>query len=223
MERVAEPELMDDPAHALAYALADFEAPHSAFVEDLLDRLASLPSKGHALDLGCGPGDITFRLAAALPGWGFEGLDGAEVMLALAERDARRAACGDRVSFACVRLPVMEPRRPVPDLIASNSLLHHMASPDAFWETIQHCAGPNTQVFVMDLMRPPSVDAAHGLVARYAADEPEVLRCDFFNSLLAAYRVEEVEQQLDRAGLAGLRIEVVTDRHWIAWGTVHPE
>ena len=50
---------------------------------------------------------------------------------------------------------------------------------------------------------------------RYSRDEPEVLRRDFYNSLLAAYRPEEVREQLDRAGLKRLRVEAVSDRHWL--------
>lgn len=41
---------------------------------------------------------------------------------------------------------------------------------------------------------------------------------DFRNSLCAAYRSEEVEQQILRTGLKALKIETVSDRHWIAWG-----
>ena len=33
MERVLEPELMDDPAQALAYAQADFDDSNSLFIE----------------------------------------------------------------------------------------------------------------------------------------------------------------------------------------------
>jgi len=38
--------------------------------------------------------------------------------------------------------------------------------------------------------------------------------------LLAAYRPDEVRQQLARAGLEDLTVEVVSDRHMIVWGTL---
>ena len=38
MERIPEPELMDDPAQALAYAATDFSRSDRAMVADLLDR-----------------------------------------------------------------------------------------------------------------------------------------------------------------------------------------
>ena len=76
MQRTPEPELMDDEAQALAYAQGDFEEPHSRVVALLRERLADLPAGGAALDLGCGPADISLRFARAFPGWTVDGVDG---------------------------------------------------------------------------------------------------------------------------------------------------
>ena len=65
MQRRPEPELMDDEAQALAYARADFAEPHDRFVALLRERVGA--PAGRALDLGCGPGDVTFRVARAFP------------------------------------------------------------------------------------------------------------------------------------------------------------
>jgi len=61
---------------------------------------------------------------------------------------------------------------------------------------------------------------AERLVDEYAADAPPILREDFYNSLLAAYTLEEVESQLREAGLGHLRVSLPSDRHWIATGTL---
>ena len=50
--------------------------------------------------------------------------------------------------------------------------------------------------------------------------EHPVLQQDFFNSLLAAYSLEEVRAQLAEVGLSGLRAEIVSERHWLVWGRV---
>jgi hypothetical protein len=71
----------------------------------------------------------------------------------------------------------------------------------------------------MDLRRPDSRERAGALVQEYAAAEPEILRRDFFNSLLAAFRPEEITQQLAQAGLA-LRVEAAGDRHVIVHGNM---
>jgi hypothetical protein len=70
----------------------------------------------------------------------------------------------------------------------------------------------------MDLLRPDSPEQVRALVERHAAGEPAVLRRDFEASLYAAYTVAEVERQLEAAGLEAVRVESVSDRHWIAWG-----
>lgn len=218
MERIAEPELMLDDAQACAYASADFDAPHRRCIELLLEKHAALPAQGRALDLGCGPGDMTLRLAGALPAWEIDALDGSPAMLALARDAAARAGLQSRLVYREALLPDDEAPRPPYDLLFSNSLLHHLARPDALWSVLRRWGRAHAAVFVMDLRRPDSDAAVCDLVERYAAGEPEVLRCDFANSLRAAYRPDEVRTQLDAAGLAVLALEVVSDRHLIIWG-----
>ena len=104
MERVPEPELMDERVQARAYAGADFDEPNSQFVERF-ERHIGLPS-GPVLDIGCGPGDIPLRLVRRFPELEVHGLDGAEAMLALA-RDAlaREPALAGRLRFIAGRVP----------------------------------------------------------------------------------------------------------------------
>jgi len=71
---------------------------------------------------------------------------------------------------------------------------------------------------VMDLLRPRSREEATRLLALHAADAPEILRRDFFNSLLAAYEIEEVRAQLRVAALPQFQVEVVSDRHMLIFG-----
>jgi len=84
MRRIAEPELMLDEEQVQAYAQADFAAPHSYFMELLCNRLDTSEQTGVALDLGCGPGDISRRFAGEFPGWHIDGVDGSAAMLATA-------------------------------------------------------------------------------------------------------------------------------------------
>ncbi len=218
MERIPEPELMDDAAQALAYASADFEEPHSAFIARLAERFPGLPVAGRAVDLGCGPADISIRFARALPEWQVDGCDGAPQMLRLAEDAVRRAGVAERVRLIRMRLPSEGLARGRYDAVISNSLLHHLSDPQALWGSVRTCARPGAAVFIMDLMRPASRADAEALVHRYAEGEPPVLRRDFFNSLLAAYRIDEVGAQLREAGLDHLQVQAVSDRHLIVHG-----
>lgn len=216
MQRIPEPELMDDPAQAQAYASADFSAPHDAFVAHFAARFPNF-STGRVLDLGCGAADITLRFARAFPEARMVGVDGAEAMLVLARAAVTRAGCAERIALWHRRLPdaALETQF---DAVLSNSLLHHLHNPSVLWQTLKQAAKPRAPVCVMDLLRPASIEEAAQLTTHYAADAPEVLRRDFFNSLCAAYRADEVRAQLREADLAHLQIETVSDRHLLIWG-----
>ena len=207
---------MDDPRQALAYAGADFSAPHDAFVAAFRARFPAFDA-GRVLDLGCGPGDVGLRFARALPGVCVLGVDGAAAMLELAQVAVRRAGLEARVCFERRHLPDATIAGPF-DAVISNSLLHHLAEPHTLWQTVAATARPGAPFLVMDLARPDSASAAEALCERYAADAPEVLRRDFHHSLLAAYTPDEVRAQLAGAAFRQARVEAVGDRHWLAWG-----
>lgn len=217
MERIPEPELMDDEEQARAYSEADFAEPHQRFVALCQERLG--PSlEGTVLDLGCGPADVTVRFAHAYPRCRIHGVDGSEAMLRFGRARVEREGLSGRVELFRAYLPDEAPPLEAYDAVLSNSLLHHLKEPMALWDTVRAFAKPGAPVFVMDLMRPESRDEAARFVELYAKGEPEVLRKDFFHSLLAAYRTDEVEAQLARAGLESLTVEAVTDRHLIVHG-----
>jgi cyclopropane fatty-acyl-phospholipid synthase-like methyltransferase len=218
MDRVPEPERMDDDAQARAYAEADFEEPHSRFIELLRASFPDLPSGGTALDLGCGPADIALRFARSFPGWCVDGVDAAPAMLRYGREAVEAAGFQDRVNLLEAHLPQGSALRQHYDLVFSNSLLHHLASPEVLWACVRRWAPEGAPVFAVDLERPESREQARELVEQYAAGEPELLRRDFFRSLLAAYRVDEVKQQLAEAGLAKLAVSRIGDRHLMVRG-----
>ncbi len=217
MERISEPELMDDPEQARAYACADFSEPHQAFIERFA-RCFPAHAPRRVLDLGCGAADITIRFARAWPDCELTGVDGAPAMLTLAHAAVAGAGLERRIRLEQARLPAGALPHRAFDTLISNSLLHHLHDPQVLWRALADHAAPRAAVFVMDLRRPDTRARAERLVQEYAATEPEVLRRDFFNSLLAAYRPEEVLAQVDAAGLARLRVQTVGDRHLIVYG-----
>ena len=78
----------------------------------------------------------------------------------------------------------------------------------------------NAVVLVMDLIRPPGLTEAKNIIEKYAADEPEVLKADFLNSLRAAYRPAEIRKQLATLNTEALRVEIVSDRHLTVSGSI---
>ncbi|MEY4544087.1 MAG: hypothetical protein RL685_282 [Pseudomonadota bacterium] len=218
MDRIPEPELMTGAEQVAAYAGADFEQPHQRFIELLQAHLPQLPDSGTALDLGCGPGDIACRFARAFPGWCVHGIDGSLPMLQIGERIVSEARLEARVGLYQCLLPGGAPPQRQYELVYSNSVLHHLAEPAVLWQAVQRWSRADGPVFVMDLRRPETEQELQQLVEEYSRGDPEVLRNDFSNSLRAAYRAEEVQQQLAQAGLTRLNVEVVSDRHWLVWG-----
>ncbi|MBK1734572.1 hypothetical protein CKO15_04580 [Halorhodospira abdelmalekii] len=221
MERIPEPELMDETQQAAAYAGADFEEPNQRFVETFLERFG-LP-RGTMLDLGCGPADIPLRFARSCPQLHITAVDGAPAMIELAQHalDRERGTCRERIHLVCATLQTLELPPAAYDAVISNSLLHHLHDPAPFWQCIRQHARPGAAVLVMDLARPASRTEAESIVDTYAATEPPVLRRDFFNSLLAAFTPQEVTDQLAAAALLpSLQVERTSDRHWIAHGRI---
>ena len=219
MQRVTEPELMDEPSQAEAYAAADFAEAHGRIVEGFAAYFPGVEIAGNVLDLGCGPGDISFRFAVRFPGVSVTGVDGSAAMIDLArQRQAREAGLGDRVRFIEARIPDAPlPAGPYAAII-SNSLLHHLHRPAVLWETIAAYASAGTRIYVADLLRPPTTAVARQLVDAYAAGEPDILRRDFYHSLCAAFEPGEIEAQLEAAGLAELAVAVISDRHLVVHG-----
>ena len=210
---------MDEAEQALAYAGADFSEANELFL-DLFHRLHPEPFRGAAIDLGCGPADIPLRFARRHPDARIEALDGAPAMLTLARQAIGSAGLEDRITLHCLHLPAEELPARVFGAVLSNSLLHHLEDPLDLWRAVRHCAAPGALVLVMDLMRPDSVAGVDSLVRQYAADAPEVLQRDFRASLHAAYTPEEVETQLEQAGLEMLEVEQVSDRHLAVSGVL---
>jgi cyclopropane fatty-acyl-phospholipid synthase-like methyltransferase len=139
-------------------------------------------------------------------------------MLDLARQRVAAAGLSDRINLRLTRLPDDALRGCEFDAVISNSLLHHLADPTVLWETVAACARPGAPIMVMDLVRPfDGAQVAH-LVDTYASDADPILRADFANSLFAAYMPDEVAIQLVDAGVTGLRIDQVSDRHMVITG-----
>ena len=140
-------------------------------------------------------------------------------MIALAnKRRERENEVGKNITFMEAVMPGgLIPRR-VYDSIISTSFLHHLHDPAVLWDTIVEHASPGTRLFVYDLFRPKDRHEAMRLVELYAGSEPEVLKKDFYNSLLAAFEPAEVEHQLSMSGLSELSVTVVSDRHMTICG-----
>jgi 2-polyprenyl-3-methyl-5-hydroxy-6-metoxy-1,4-benzoquinol methylase len=219
MPRVLEPELMDDPDQALVYARADFSQDNQGFVDRFREYFPEF-AEGHILDLGCGPGDIPVRFARAVPGCRITGVDASAPMVRLAEEAVQQAGLSGRITFRCERFQDLAGAN-LADAAISNSLLHHVPNPLQFWHKLRLAVKPGSPVLVMDLLRPESPEEAQAIVDRYASGAPDILRRDFYNSLLAAFTEDEISAQLAQMNLTRLIIDVPDDRHWVVGGIIY--
>ncbi len=219
MDRTLEPELMDDPEQARAYAEADFSAENQGFIDRFREYFPDF-SGGRVLDIGCGPADILIRFARAYPACSVIGVDASAPMIRLGEQAVTQAGLADRITLQCERFEAVAGAN-VFDAAMSNSLLHHLPNPLQFWNKLRQLVKPGSPVLVMDLLRPETPEEAQAIVDRYAAGAPAILRRDFYHSLLAAFTEDEVTTQLARMNLTRLLIDVIDDRHWVVGGIVH--
>ena len=219
MKRVLEPELMDNERQSVAYAQADFSASNQLFVDSLIRDFP-----GHlrtAVDIGCGPGDVVIRLARAVPDLHLTAIDGSAPMIALARRAVQAAGLDTRVTVMQGYVPGVSLEDHGYDAILSKDLLHHLPDPSVLWKEIARIGRPGAAVYVMDLVRPSTSEDARRIVETVAARGDPILREDFYNSLCAAFTIDELRAQLVAAGL-NLEVARVSDRHMLIKGVTSP-
>ena len=208
LERVPEPEEMDDSEEVASYSWAAAErhldAIDDTFVEHLSRLLGgALPSeiaRGWSLDVGTGPAQIPIKVLARFPSLRIVALDRSPNMLACARRNAERTGVSDRLAL----LRSDGHRLPFPDgafsFVLCNSVLHHARDPAGLLRELFRVAAPGTAVLVRDLRRP-----ARPLLRwhqwRHGRNYRGRMRELFTASVRAAYTVEELQDLLQQAGI----------------------
>jgi 2-polyprenyl-3-methyl-5-hydroxy-6-metoxy-1,4-benzoquinol methylase len=212
LERTPEPELMDDAMQADAYANANFTVSNRLYLDYILDDLKR--DVISVLDVGCGPGDVLLDLASRMENAVFEGIDGSDRMVQIANQKIQTSNLQNRVTITVGRIPVESHSGKTYELLLCKDVLHHIAKPLLFWEELKKLSNDNTVMYVMDLIRPDSNKTARDIVEKEARNEPEILKIDFYNSLLAAYTIDEIKQQLETIKLP-YRIEKLGKYHFM--------
>jgi len=210
LERVPEPEVMDESCEVEAYASAAAQTYLEKIDRTFVSHVARLfPSgdprllRGVALDVGCGPGQIPIMMAARWPGLRITGLDAAPAMIEQARKDA--ATAGVAISFQVLRMgPHGEARLPFDDasfdLVCSNSVLHHVADPVAFFDEIARVAKPEGALLIRDLRRPSAL--SHRLHVRWFGRKYSgEMRRLYEASVHAAYTASELRDLLTESRL----------------------
>jgi ubiquinone/menaquinone biosynthesis C-methylase UbiE len=215
MKRILEPEIMDDETQAIAYAEADFSSSNQIFVDKLIEDYSDRLNR--VLDIGCGPADVPIRLARAKPAVRITAVDASDPMIRLARKAVKDAGLEEHVTVIKGRVPGLSLENHNFDAIASKDLLHHLPDPMVFWAELKRLAKPETVVYVMDLLRPQTREQAKEIVELVSGREAPILKQDFYNSLLAAFTLDEIKDQLRRAAVA-LEVARIGERHLLVKG-----
>jgi len=227
MERVPEPELMETPLQVKAYADADFSKSDSMVVKELEKYLKkigkTLNKDDFILDVACGPGNISERIAKNWPLVKVVGIDGSKEMLKQAEKKLHESFI-ENLSYELIEInsiAIGEKDFPLKaDVLVSNSALHHFHNPHRFWDALKKLGKKNCIHIHRDLIRPDSINKANDIKEKLLQNSPPVLKKDFYKSLKASFTVEEVKQQLVYAGLSQLGVFQVDELYFEIIGCI---
>lgn len=210
--------IMNDKQQAKIYALSELKEPFLMFVDRFKETFNDTTVNGRVLDLGCGQGEVTFPFACAFPQCRIDAIDAAENMLYYTRKELERYQLAARVRVIRAHLPEDTLPAPKYDCIIANSFLHHLPTVQLLWDILELYAQPGSPIFIMDLIRPASGEMAKHLVKKYTQGLHKIIVRDFFYSLLAAFRVEEIEAQLKDSGLGHLHVKRINDVQLIIHG-----
>lgn len=210
LERVLEPEVMDDRDEAVAYNDMNHDVVNEKFADDLL-ALGEIGSD--CLDIGTGTARIPVALCKKHPEIRIMACDASYWMLELARYNIEVEQCSQRVQLHLADAKKLVFQKDYFDTVFSNSLVHHLPDHADFFREIVRVLRPNGLIFLRDLLRPETTVHVESLVQQYGGEDShgqQMLR----QSLHAALRLEEVRNLAAAVGIPAECIQLTSDRHW---------
>lgn len=218
LERILEPEGMDDEADAREYDAMDHDEVNRAFVEDLL---TSEDIAGKVLDIGTGTAQIPLELVRRSEDFHVIGVDLSPAMLDLAMANIVYEGLAHRIALQPCDAKGLPFDDESFDVVLSNSIVHHVPQPLGVLSEAWRVLKPGGQLFFRDLMRPKDIVRLEGLVATHAQHATRRQRELFAASLHAALRLDEIRELVEEVGVAPETVTATSDRHW-TWSATKP-
>jgi len=211
IERILEPEVMNDDLEAQEYDQMDFTEVNTDFAL-LASKLGKEQSK--VLDVGTGTARIPLILADFCPQWHITAIDLASSMLKIAEKNIQEKNKLSQISLQLVDGKKM----PYPDnsfdLIISNSLIHHIPQPLELLKEINRVVKTNGAILIRDLFRPESEDDIEKIVQEANLDYSPRQKQLFRDSLRAALTVDEIKDLAHEMEWHSAKVYQSSPRHW---------
>ena len=226
MQRVLEPEVMDTIEEAVEYDAMDFLVTNQAFATESIElassyilkenssSFSSQTEKVQVLDAGTGTARIPILIAQNCPNCRITAIELAQSMLDIAQQNIASAKLQEQIILAKVDVKDMPYLDNTFDLIISNSLLHHLANPLDFLREAKRVLRPGGGLFLRDLLRPRSLTIASRMVEKLGSDYSNHQKQLFYDSLRAAFTLEEISLFIQEIGLEGVAIYESSERHW---------
>lgn len=219
LQRVLEPEVMDTLEEALDYDAMDHSSVNDRFCSDVL---AEGPVGTKVLDVGTGTALIPIGLCKRAPALRVVGIDLAQHMLDVGEKNVIATRLGDRITLAKGDAKAMSYASGSFDSIVSNSIIHHIPEPITVLVEMLRVTRPGGLVFVRDLVRPEDEAAIDRLASTYGEPPADANQRAAFQRQLALFRaslgaaltVEEVDAMVTKAGGPSGSVRQTSDRHW---------
>ena len=231
MERIPEPELMVEKEQVISYDEADFSEGEVDLINQinhyLLRTNISLGKKDLIVDLGCGPGNISEKLAIKWPNTEVVGIDGSKEMILRAEYNKDISSNQKKLKnlrYICsdikdIKLKNFLLKKRI-SLLVSNSLIHHITNLEDFFNTIRSLSSNRTVNFHKDLKRPLDEKSALELKAECSTKYNEILTNDYYASLRASYTLKELKDFTLENDLSSLEVFEDGDKYLIVYGNV---
>jgi len=231
MERVPEPELMEEKDQVISYDEADFSEGEVNLINQinyyLLRKNISLGEKDLIVDLGCGPGNISEKLAIKWPNTEVVGIDGSKEMILRAEYNKSISNNQKKLKnlhYICSDIKDIKSNnflfKKRISLLVSNSLIHHITNLEDFFNTIRSLSSNFTANFHKDLKRPLDEKSALELKAQCSTQYNEILTNDYYASLRASYTFKELKNFTLENDLSSLDVFEEGENYLIVYGNV---
>ncbi len=231
MDRVPEPELMEEKEQVISYDEADFSEGEVNLINQinqyLLKKNISLGEKDLIVDLGCGPGNISEKLAIKWPNTAVLGIDGSKEMILRAEYNKSISNNQKKLKnlrYICSDIKDIKSNnflfKKRISLLVSNSLIHHITNLEDFFNTIRSLSSSITVNFHKDLKRPLDEKSALELKAQCSTKYNEILTNDYYASLRASYTFKELKNFILENDLSSLDVFEEGENYLIVYGNV---
>lgn len=206
--RIPEPALvMADADSAASFMQAGREDGILAhtYLYHAIQASAVIPAGAQVVDLGCGPANQLALIARLNPDCRFVGIDAADSMLTLAGETLSRQhlrnvdlRLGDMSAIGAVETGTA-------DVVISTMSLHHLADVAALEHTMKEAKRilkPGGGIYMVDFGRLRREATQRFFATERRATQPEPFTEDYYNSLRAAFSLDEIRHAAAQFGNA---------------------